>query len=214
MMVRKQCSIDAFLIFIYGVLLCLSVVSSANAAQQDIDPTGQIRPFIEKLQGIFTDPELQGDEKRLQRHKKVMASASEHFDFHEMSKRVLGQTWRTLNTDEQAYFTALFTSLLEHAYIGKIENYSKQKVEFKNQLIRGERAKVTTTLSDESGTITVSYSMMLKNDVWKVYDIVVEGVSLVRNYMSQFKEILRKEGYAALLKRLEDKITELDTDYK
>ena len=73
---------------------------------------------------------MQGEEKRIQRRKKVIASASEHFDFREMSKRVLGRTWKILSKDEQTYFVTLFTSLLEHAYISKIEDYSKQKMEF------------------------------------------------------------------------------------
>ena len=209
-MFYKRCSVGAFGIYIYGVLFFLGSVSSANAAQQPTDPTEQLRPFIKKLQVMLTDPDLQGEEKCIQRREKVMASASEHFDFREMSKRVLGKTWRTLSTDEQTYFTSLFTSLLEHAYLSKIEDYSKQKVDFKNQRIKGERAQVTTTLTDRNGTITVSYIMMLKNDEWRVYDIVVEGVSLVRNYMSQFKEILRKEGYSSLLKQVENKVTELD----
>jgi phospholipid transport system substrate-binding protein len=197
-------------IYIYGAILCLASISSANAALQLPGPTLQLRPFIEKLQSILTDPELQGEEKRVRRREKVMASASEHFDFHEMSKRVLGKTWRMLSKEEQEYFVTLFASLLKHAYITKIENYAKQKVEFKRQRIKGKRSQVITTLTDRNGTITVSYIMMLKNDVWKVYDIVVEGVSLVRNYMSQFREILRKEGYASLLKRVDEKVIELD----
>jgi len=209
-MFHKRCSITAFILSIYGIFLCLGSISAANAAQQTADPTEQLRPFIEKLQSILTDPDLQGKKMRIQRREKVMASASEHFDFREMSKRVLGKTWRTLSADEQTYFANLFTSLLEHAYLSKIEDYSKQKVEFKKQHIKGQRAQVTTTLTDRNGTITVSYIMILKNDVWKVYDIVVEGVSLVRNYMSQFKGILRKEGYASLLKQVENKVTELD----
>jgi len=209
-----QRSINTFVLSIYGICLCVGSVSSANAAQQATNPTEQLRPFIEKLQSILTDPNLQGKEKRTQRREKVMVSASEHFDFREMSKRVLGKTWKTLSTDEQTYFATLFTSLLEHAYLSKIEDYSKQKVEFKNQRIKGERAQVITTLTDRSGTITVSYIMKLKNDVWRVYDIVVEGVSLVRNYMSQFKEILRKEGYSSLLKQVENKVTELETSHR
>ena len=103
-MFHQRCFLKVFIIFIYGVLLCLSSVSFANAAQQTIDPTEQLRPFIEKLQRILTDPDLQGDEKRIQRREKVMASASEHFDFHEMSKRVLGKTWKTLSKEEQEYY--------------------------------------------------------------------------------------------------------------
>lgn len=207
-------SINTFRILVYGIFLFLGSTSSANAAQQPPDPTEQFRPFIEKLAAILTDPNLQGEEKRVERREKAMTFASEHFDFQEISKRVLGRTWRTLSKDEQKYFVTLFTSLLEHSYIGQIEGYAKQEVEFKSQRIKGKRAQVNTTIVDRSGMITVSYTMMLKDGVWKVYDIIVEGVSLVRNYMSQFREILRKEEYASLLKQLEDKVAELESNSK
>ena len=199
-----------FTILIYGIIFCLGSISPADAAKPP-DPTEQFQPFVEKIVTILTDPDLQGKEKCIQRREKVMKVVSECFDFHEMSKRVLGRTWRKLSKDEQENFARLFTRLLEHAYIGKIEGYSNQEVVFKDQRVKGERAQVTTDILDKDTVITVLYIMMLKDGMWKVYDIVVEGVSLVRNYMDQFREILRKEGYASLLKQLEDKVTELET---
>jgi len=174
------------------------------------DPTEQFRPFVEQIVSILTDPTLQGDEKCIERREKVMTVAHERFDFDEMSKRVLGRTWSELNGAERKHFVTLFTKLLEHAYIGKIEDYSKQKVVFKDQRVKDDRAQVITDVVDQDVAISVSYIMMLRDNVWKVYDIVVEGVSLVRNYMEQFKEILRKEGYASLLKQVEDKVAELE----
>ncbi|MEA2115175.1 MAG: ABC transporter substrate-binding protein [Thermodesulfobacteriota bacterium] len=203
-------SFYVFNILVYGIILCLGSISTANAAKLP-DPTEQFRPFVEEMVTILTDPDLLGEGKNAQRREKAMTVASEHFDFHEMSKRVLGKTWRKLSKDEQEYFTRLFTRLLEHAYVGKIEGYSNQKVVFKGQRVKGERAQVLTDIIDKDTVITVSYIMILKDGVWKVYDIVVEGVSLVRNYMDQFREILRKEEYASLLKQVEDKVTELET---
>lgn len=174
------------------------------------DPTEQLRPFIDKIVNILTDPELQGDEACLKRRNKVMAVAGERFDFAEMSKRVLGPQWRKLNSSEQDRFVGLFTTLLEHAYIGKIEDYSKQKVEFRTQRVKDDRAQVETDIIDNNVIIPVSYIMILKGGEWMVYDIVVEGVSLVRNYMEQFKEIIRRDGYISLLKQMEDKIGELE----
>jgi len=190
-------------------MLCLGSFSSVYAASQP-DPTEQFRPFVDKIVSILTDPGLQGEEKCPQRREEVMKVVSECFDFHEMSKRVLGRTWRKLSKDDQAYFVSLFTRLLEHAYIGKIEEYADQKVVFKKQRISGERAQVTTDIVDRDVVIEVSYIMILKDNMWMVYDIIVEGISLVRNYMEQFKEILRKEGYAALLKQVEGKVEKLD----
>lgn len=193
------------------VTLYSNMPATAVHAAAGPDPTEQLRPFVDKIVNILTDPELQGDEACIKRREKVMAVARERFDFGEMSKRVLGTQWRKLSDGEQEQFVGLFTTLLEHAYIGKIEDYSQQKVEFKSQRIKDDRAQVETDLIDEDVVIPVSYIMILKGGNWMVYDIVVEGVSLVRNYMEQFKEIIRKDGYASLLKLMEDKIKELET---
>lgn len=198
--------------FCLTVLLFLTMlnISSSLLAKEVPDPTEQLRPFVDRIVAILTDPDLQGEEKCVTRRDRVMEVASERFDFMEMSKRVLGSTWRKLNEEDKKYFTSLFRRLLEHAYIGKIEDYSKQKVEFRDQRIRGDRAQVMTTVVDKDANVSVSYIMLLEGDKWMVYDIVVEGVSLIRNYMEQFKEILRKDGYDKLLVQLEDKVTELE----
>lgn len=203
-MIRK------FIFFTVSAGLALLLSCPLPAASKTPDPTEQFRPFVEDIVTILTDPKLQGDENCILRRDKAMKVASQRFDFNEMSKRVLGRTWRKLSDDDKKYFVSLFTRLLEHAYIGKIEDYSKQKVVFKDQRIKGDRAQVITDIIDKDVTISVSYIMILKSDIWLVYDIIVEGVSLVRNYMEQFKEILRKEGYAYLLKQVEDKVTELE----
>lgn len=199
----------SFIVLFGGMFFLLSSPHSMNAAPQP-DPTEQLRPFMDRIVSILTDPELKGDENCIKRREEVMNVADERFDFNEMSKRVLGKEWRKLNDEEQKYFVGLFKKLLEHAYIGKIEDYSKQKVVFKDQRIRDDRAQVMTDVVDEDVIISVSYVMLLEGNLWKVYDIVVEGVSLVRNYMEQFKEILRREGYASLLKQVEDKVSELE----
>ena len=199
----------SFITFVSCMTLFLTTPHLMSAAQQP-DPTEQLRPFMDRIVSILTDPELKGDENCIQRRDEVMKVASERFDFDEMSKRVLGKEWRKLNDDEKKHFVSLFTKLLEHAYIGKIEDYSKQKVVFKNQRIKNDRAQVITDVVDKDVVISVSYIMLLDGSLWKVYDIVVEGVSLVRNYMEQFKEILRKDGYAILLKQVEDKVSELE----
>jgi len=197
----------------FVILACLTLFFSCSSfaiAAIPPDPTEQLRPFMERIVTILTDPELKGEENCILRRDKVMEVASERFDFDEMSKRVLGKKWRKLDDYDRKYFVFLFTKLLEHAYIGKIETYSKQKVIFKNQRIKNDRAQVSTEVVDKDVIISVSFIMMLKGDLWKVYDIVVEGVSLVRNYMEQFKEILRKDDYATFLKQVEEKVTELE----
>lgn len=209
-MKRNHNSLNAIAVMACGMMLCFESIPFVVHAGQSLDPTEQLRPTIERLLAILTEPKLQGIEKRSQRRDLAMRMAQERFDFKEMSKRVLGKTWRKLSSDEQNRFVAIFTQLLEYAYIEKIEGYSGQKILFLDQRIKGERAQVNTKVADNTTDLSVSYIMLRKEGEWMVYDIVVEGVSLVRNYMVQFKEILRKDGYASLVQQVEGKIAELE----
>lgn len=192
----------------FGIMLCLESIPFAYAAKS-LDPTEQLRPFIGNLVSTLTDPDLQGTEKSKSRREKAMKAAEERFDFSEMSKRVLGKTWHDLANEEQEKFVALFTKLLAYVYLEKIEGYLKQNVVFKDQRIKGKRAIVNTLIVDDEVMLSVYYVMMLKNNNWMIYDVVVAGVSLVRNYMEQFHSIVRTKGYASLKKQIEEKIAEL-----
>ncbi len=199
-------------IFLSLLYLGLSSAGVACAATQTRpDPTEQLRPFVQEIVGILTNRKLAGKANCRKRRQMVMVAAHERFDFNEMSKRVLGREWRKLSPAQKEHFVTLFTKLLEYAYLGKIEDYSQQTVEFKRQRIRGNRAEVQTILKGKHVVIPVSYIMILENgNQWMVYDIIVEGVSLVRNYMEQFREIIRQGGYSKLIKLLENKIDTLE----
>lgn len=193
-----------------GILLLLLVHSTALAAA---DPTEQMRPFLKKVTTLLADPSLK-QASRQEQCQRMIVVVREHFDFQEMSKRVLGKQWRQLSQQEQAHFEDLFTQLLQYAYVGKIDEYSGQKIEFTQQRIKGDRAEVQTLLVDNQRTIPISYILSLKGDEWMAYDVVVEGVSLVRNYMEQFQQILSKEGYPALLEQMKSKISQLERQYQ
>jgi phospholipid transport system substrate-binding protein len=191
------------------VIACLLGTQSAVSATPD--PTEQFRPFIDKVTKTLADPGLKTLPKQ-EKSRRVISVVREHFDFREMSKRVIGQQWRSLSSDEQAEFESLFTQLLQYAYVGKIDDYTGQQVQFTQQRIKGERAEVQTLLVDKDKSIPVAYIMLLKGDQWMAYDVVVEGVSLIRNYMEQFNEILRKDGYPGLVAQIKQKIVELEKD--
>jgi phospholipid transport system substrate-binding protein len=200
--------------FIFSVLFSFFVVIfSQSSVFATPDPTEQFRPFLKKVTDTLADPKLKAISKREQ-SQRIIGVVREHFDFREMSKRVIGQQWRSLSEKEQAEFEQLFTQLLQYAYVGKIDEYSGQQVQFTQQRVKGERAEVQTLLVDKDKSIPVSYIMLLRGDQWMAYDVVVEGVSLVRNYMEQFSEILRKDGYLGLVKQIEDKIAELEKNIK
>lgn len=205
----------------YRLVLCFSFVATLllySLAESIVfaaaDPTEQMRPFLDKVTTLLVDPSLKKVPKQEQ-CRRVIAVVRERFDFREMSKRVLGKQWRELSDQEQARFEELFTQLLQYAYVGKIDEYSGQKIEFTQQRIKGDRAEVQTLLVDkQQHTIPVSYILLLKGEEWMAYDVVVEGVSLVRNYMEQFQQILTKDGYPALLDQMKSKISQLESQSK
>ncbi len=182
------------------ILLCLQVVAQANTG-----PSEQLKPTLDKLVAILTDPDLKGDAKKVDRRKKIMSTIAERFDFGEMSKRVLGSTWRKIDDKQKVYFTELMTKLLENNYVGQLENYSGQKVEFVGERIKKNRAQVSTLIENNGAKLPVHYIMSKDNANWMVYDINIEGVSLVRNYRAEFKSILQREKFEGLVSVLEKK---------
>lgn len=193
------------------VLFAALLVPGSKVCASAPDPTEQLKPFIEKVIAILQDEELR-EGARCTLCQRVIDVARERFDFQEMSKRVLGKHWKQISSEQQAEFEELFTRLLEHAYIGKIEEYAGQEIEYKKQRIRGERAEVQTLLIDSGKSIPVSYIMLLRKDQWMAYDVVVEGVSLVRNYKEQFDQIISADGYEYLVGEIEKKITAIEKE--
>jgi phospholipid transport system substrate-binding protein len=199
-----------YFVILAGLLFFIPLVGFGT---QIPDPTEQMKPFVQKVMNMLKNADFKEDPKCIICQRLIDVSR-ERFDFNEMSKRVLGKTWRKIDKDKQAEFVDLFTHLLQFAYIGKLEDYTGQAVIFKQQRIRGKRAEVKTIIADAQKPVAVSYIMLLEGDQWMVYDVVIEGVSLVRNYMEQFREILRKEKYSGLVKQIKIKITELEAERK
>jgi phospholipid transport system substrate-binding protein len=171
----------------------------------EISPTADLKPALSDLTAVLGDENLKGNAHLVERRDKILSLIKNRFDFREMSKRVLGKTWREIDDKERDRFTALMTKLLENVYIGKLESYSGQEIEFVAEKIKGQRAQVTTLIENGDVKIPMHYIMRKTESTWMVYDINIEGVSLVRNYREQFKSILRKDDYQGLVKVLEDK---------
>lgn len=168
-------------------------------------PTEQLRPTLDRLVEILDDESLQGAANKTERRSQIMAEITNGFDFHEMSRRVLGPTWNKISAEQQDYFVIQMTKLLENVYIGKLETYTGQKIEFVEERIKGNRAQVTTLIEDQGAKLPVHYIMKKTGINWMVYDINIEGVSLIRNYMEQFRSILKQNDYEGLIKIIEDK---------
>lgn len=183
----------------------LLVAAPTFIAANEISPTEQLRPTIDKVIDILVDDSLKGSENKEERRRLIMEVVSIGFDFREMSRRVLGATWHDISAEQQDYFVAQMTKLLENVYIGKLETYSGQAVDFVAERVKGKRAQVTTIVEHQGQNLPIHYIMQKEQDRWMVYDINIEGVSLIRNYMEQFRSILRQETFEGLLKIIEEK---------
>ena len=149
---------------------------------------------------------LQGEARR----QKVKRIVDPHFDYQEMAKRSLGPAWGKLSAGQRQEFVALFSQLLEASYSDKIEKYAQRvKIDYTGEILDGDNAEVRTVVVKANDRIPLNYRLLNEGGTWKVYDVVIEGVSLVSNYRSQFSRIIHESSYAELVRRLKTKVSEL-----
>ncbi len=188
-----------FFILISCLLFNINIVNAA-------EPTEQLKQTVDKVIDILKNKELKKPEKTKERRSAIRKIVDERFDFEEMAKRSLGIHWKNRTPEEKKEFVPLFTDLLERSYIKKIESYTDEKILYIGEQIDKEyavvKSKIITTKKLE---IPIDYKLLNKNGTWEVYDIVIEGVSLVNNYRTQFNKIIRSDSYEVLVKRMKDK---------
>ncbi|MBM9518644.1 ABC transporter substrate-binding protein [Desulforhopalus vacuolatus] len=203
---KMKCVILAVLLFSAGVVMAAD------------DPEGTMRPILDQLTGIIQSSEMQGAEHKVERRAKIMEEVKKGFDFREMSKRVLGRPWLGLDEKERTHFVGLMTKLLENVYIGRFEDEEKQAgkytVKYNGERINGDRAQVSTEVSDGQQSFPIYYILSKRSGTWMVYDVNIEGVSLIRNYQEQFRSILRTDEYSGLVKAIEEKIASYEEEKK
>lgn len=186
------------------LLLALSTLW-ANPVFAAVSPKAQVQATVDQVIEVLRDGKLQGTPRREALSKLIRA----RFDFVIMSQRTLGKYWRDATPAEQERFVTLFSDLLEVSYIGRIEAYSDETVNYLAEKIDADRAEVATLVRSGGTDIPIDYRMVQKGADWFVYDVVVEEISLIKNYRSSYGEIVRKEGFARLFERMEEKIEEL-----
>jgi phospholipid transport system substrate-binding protein len=143
------------------------------------------------------------------RNMMIREAVDEVFDWEAFSQRSMGRHWGKLSLDEKKEFISLFGQLIERTYIYKTKQYSGESIIFLDEEIDEKYGKLEAKIITENGMeIPVDYRMIIKNGTWFVYDVHIEGVSLVNNYRTQFNNILTKSSYAELKKRLESKLEE------
>ena len=169
-------------------------------------PGDQVRQTTDKLLAVLKDPQLKGESKKNERRDKLKELIYQRFDFTEMAKRSLGSEWRRRSPEEQKEFVKLFTGLLEQAYLDQIESYSGEKIQYLKEREDDNYAQVDTKIIDKKGQeFSVNYRLYNRNGDWKVYDVVIEDISLVNNYRSQFNRVLATSSYKELVNRMKGK---------
>ena len=194
---------------VVGLMIYLSMVSVCFA---DSDIQSQLKSTIDKVIKIVKDEALKNDQQA--RRAALRKTIDERFNYRQMVMRSLAKNWDARSDQERREFIALFKSLLENSYANKLEAYRDEKINYLDEIIKGKYALIKTEVVRRSSTIGVDYKLIQENGNWKVYHFVIEGVSMIRNYRSQFTKIIRKDSYEVLVQKLTDKINEIEQGSK
>jgi phospholipid transport system substrate-binding protein len=190
------------------MLLALWAVYSTGPAWAGV-PTEKVRETTDKIIALVSDPALKDPAKETERRERIRKTVDEMCDWEEMSRRSLGRHWAQRNDEEKKEFIHLFGQLLERTYIDKVEGYSGEKVNYTGERLDGDYAEVDVKVVTKKNTeVPVVYKLRAKDQKWWVFDMVIEGVSLVNNYRTQFNDIMAKSSFEGLMKRLREKSAE------
>lgn len=199
----KQLSLIS--VFLLMVWMLLSGGERALASSEN-DPLVQVQKSVDEILVILQSEELQTPEKKDERKQRILTVVNRMFDFRGMARSSLGQNWNSLTTEERDSFVSLFASLIEQRYIGKIDAYSNQKVIYKNQRVRNNKARVYTAIIDRDLEIPIDYSLQMSQGKWLIKDLKIENVSLIANYRRDFNSIIRKEQFAGLVEKITEQL--------
>lgn len=169
-------------------------------------PTDQLRDGVDRVFKILKDPALKGEEKATQRRTAIIKVAGEIFDFGEMAKQSLAQHWRDRTATERGEFVRLFTELIQRSYVSKVDQHASEKMIVRGETVDGDQAVVRTTLPLGAGReMPLDYRMHNAHDRWQIYDLSIDGISLVANYRSQFNKVIRTSSYETLAAKMRSK---------
>jgi phospholipid transport system substrate-binding protein len=193
--------------------LALFLLVTATAAAAPPAPLEAIKGPINTVIAILNDPVYKDDTRKAEQREKIWQSVSGIFDFNEISMRAVARNWRKFTPEERKQFAAVFSKFLGNTYVDKIQGeYHNEEIVYVGQeIVKEGRALAKTIIKRETLEIPVDYRLKLMDGQWRVYDVSVEGISLVKNYRTQFAQLLKKESPAELIKRLEKKLAEQES---
>ncbi len=191
-----------------GVFTCACLFLGSQAAAAG-PATDQLKGTIDEVIRILTDKEMKKPERAEERRRLLEKVIGERFSYEEMSKRALGAQWNKINDAQRKEFVTLFQRHLANAYAGKIEGYKGEQIRFLNEREEQGYAEVRSKIVTEKVEIPLDYRLINRSGDWRVYDVVVDGVSLVNNYRGQFNRIIRSSSYEDLVEKLRKKSEDL-----
>ncbi len=193
-----------------GTILFFFLLSLAGDVFANSPITSELKQTIDEVIQIVSDPDLKKTPKL--RREKLRKTIGFRFNYNQMVRRSLARNYKNRTNKEREEFTGLFKKLLENSYASKIENYQDETINYVDEKVKGKYALVKTEIVRKNGTIDVDYKLINENGKWTVYDFVIEEVSLIRNYRSQFSKIIKTESYGALVAKLTKKIKDLESN--
>ncbi len=186
------------------LLMICALLFLALPVQAVSTPQEQIKQMID---GVFAvlNSDLDTEAKKQQ----ISGTVQKFLGVRSLSQRTLGVHWKKATPEERKRFMALYVQILERTYLNRVDSYSGGRVDYLRERIKGKKAILDTKFITDKVEIPVKYKLILKNGTWQIYDILIEGVSLVRSYRSSYSEILRKNGFSGLFEKMEAKLTQM-----
>jgi len=193
-------------IFLTGCISIAVIIGGLSLATAS-EITNDLKSAIDKTIEIVVDPKYQKD--KTARRAEMRKIIDRKFNYTEMGRRSLAKNWNNLSVQQRQEFVGLFSKLLENSYASKIESYRDEQIIYRDEVVKGNYAMVKTRIKRADDKIDVDYKLKKSEGQWLIYDFVIEKVSMIRNYRSQFSKIIKRDSYEALVAKLTKKLTEL-----
>lgn len=197
------------IMWIFIMAFCFFITAPEIAKASVV--TNEVKSTVDQVVKIVSDKELKKPQNQQKRRSALKKAIGRIFDYREMAKRSMGVKWRSITPAQQNDFVGLFSTLLENSYADKIESYHEEKIVYDRESVEGKYAEVNSRIitlkRDEYG---LDYRLLKEGNKWMIYDVVIEGVSLVSNYRTQFNKIINEQGYNELVKKMRTKSEEIN----
>jgi phospholipid transport system substrate-binding protein len=205
---------NSFRILNLAALIAVFILCMFSASLPANTPSTEIKATIDSIMNILNDDNLKLSSNKAKRRSLIRSLITDRFDFVEMAKRSLARHWRERSPEEKQEFVSLFSELLEASYIGKIESYTSEKITYDKEILKGgnKYGVVSTSIITKDVTIPIDYKVIQRNNAWRVYDVVIEGVSFISTYRSQYNTIIKQKSFSHLIQTMQSKLIEVNAE--